>query len=478
MRREQQAKRRRGTRQGKVARNVYLPLPLRGVHAQAAKGMVNNLFAVDLHNFRSTGHSLVLRPPVSAVTAAPGVIWRIPYEFGPGCYIEVTPGRMRCGNATMVRRNGRRPMHAALSSNVVIVDGQADPVRYDGTSFLPAAYNPPDGVALRDLDGIAAHNDRPFLWKRGGPLEFFYGEVGGVGGRLQRFPLGRLGNITGSIAAIRSLTVDAGHGMNDALCILTTTGQAVVYEGLNPGDPDDWRLLGRFQAAAPVDEHAFVQIGADVWMLTAQGVVSIGESLRSSLLALVSDVARPLMQVILDEVHAGPADWQGHVAGDGSMILLNRVRNGVARQFVFYVESQAWHTTDYPALCWHNLGMVPQFTRMDGALCTVGGEPGEPVVARWSSSWFTMPDTTQIVSLKPMFSASGPVTVTLTVLADYNETAGDIAEARQVMTVRSDRPGGGIADAIIVGQVGQAFRIIMEIEAEWIEMTSIVASVV
>lgn len=468
---------------GSRARKVPLPLPLAGVYTKARAAQVQNLYAAELLNLRSNGVSLVTRPGITWSGAASSILRRIPFEFGGASrYIEITATGATSGTHSLTRTFAVGATWATNSGFVLIADGNGLPVRYGADGFTTATFTAAEGPDPAECDGILSHHDRIYLWKTGGDLEFLVGDVGAVQGPMSRFNLGTLGNITGSIKCAVSLTLDAGHGMNDVLCIITTTGQMVIYEGLDPTDEQDWRLTARIEGAAPVGPRAFCQIGADAWMLTAQGPVSIGQAVRESVLALVSDLARPVADDIAAAVEEGAAEWQMFMARDGSMVVINRYSGGTARQFIYYMDSKAWATADYPARDWHNLGGRPQITGTDGRLGAMARNGStEAITARWTSSWFSAGSSASVTWIEPVIRAAGPMTVRAVVLSDNNDTVFDIAEAEQTMTLEPEEGDATgtitLQDIIPTDASGDRFQITLEVTAAWVEIIGMSAGI-
>ena len=466
------------------AREISIPLPLRGLFTKAKTAQVSNLFAAELMNLRSNGVSMVTRPAVEwATRGASQVMQRIPFEFGGASYyIELSPLEARAGGYSVDRAFNGRATWAHNSGNVLIADGLGLPIRFNGAGFTEAAFTATAGPNPADCDGIISHHDRIYLWKTGGDLEFLVSrEVGAVQGEMSRYPLGRLGNITGSIHSMTSLTIDAGHGMNDVLCIITTSGHMILFEGLDPMDAEDWRLLGRIEGATPIGSRAFAQIGGDAWMLTAQGPISVGQAVRESVLALVSEVSQAISDEINALVESGPAEWQMFTARDGSMVVINRVANGEASQYVFYLDSKSWATMDVPARDWHNLGGKPQVTGFDGRLGRIWHTGrDETITARWVSSWFEAGGAASVKYVEPTIMAAGPMSVRVVVLSDNNDTAADIAEAEQTVTLEPEEGGASrvtLSQIIPTDASGKRFQITLEVTARWAEITGLLAAV-
>lgn len=222
-------------------------------------------------------------------------------------------------------------------------------------------------------------------------------------------------------------------------------------------------------------------------MMTPSGVISVQASIREGILALASPVSEAISEDILALVRQGTADWQLHTAADGSMVIINRVAGGTARQFCYLTNTRSWFTADYPAIDWHNLGENTEFSATptlpgQSKLCRLRtAQAGDaPMTARWVTSWFNLGRDGGVACLRPTILALGPLTVTVTVLSDYDETAADVAEAVQTVTIQPDNPadpGGTVSLNDIIGTdaVGTNFQISIEVVAAWAKIVGLKA---
>lgn len=471
---------------GARAQEVSVPLPTQGLFNDAKTASLSGVYAAELHNFRTDGISVETRKPQVAGPSDELVLQRVPFTFGSIVrYINLRAIQAEAGGAIFERQFDGNAMVAYISSQAVIVDGLDLPVVYNGTVFTNGLFTTSTAENPSAFDGVIAHQDRLFFWRTNGPLEFYYGGLGSVMGPLTHFPLDRLGNITGNIRAMVSVTLDAGENANDALCILTTTGQAVIYEGLDPGDATQWNLSSRLQIAPPLSRYGITRVGGDVWMMTTLGVVSLADTVQSGVLALVNAVARPISDEILALARNPAAEWQLHTAADGSQIIVNYYTPEKQRQFLWQTDSKTWATADYPARRWHNLVLATEFTQGGGRLGTILEDEGSPelITSIWHTGWFQAGGERSLEYIKPTIIAKGPLTVKVSVLRDYNQSLADIAEAEQTITIDPedppDPPNGRVAlnEEIVVGVSGSAFQIRMEITATWAQLVQMKAMI-
>lgn len=464
-----------------LAREVDIPLPLKGMFSEANNAEVSGLYAGELLNWRSTGASLKLRPQHSLEVGGRKSLQRIAFEFGDAqSFIEIGQFRIQLGT-NFILRDYTSPYTAGFISGYgLLADGGGAPVLVNNDGISLATFTTDTGYDPALFDGVIAHQDRAFFWRTGNELDFYYGDVGAITGTLTRFPLGRLGNITGKIVAMKSLTIDAGQGMNDVLAVFTSTGQIVCYEGLDPGDADQWRQINRIRVAPPISKNAFVEVGADLWMLTASGVVSVLDSLRRSSQALINTISRPVQDDLIEMIEEG-GDWSMHMSADARRVIINRVLDGASTQLTYWTDNPSWTRTDYPAISWHNLGIKTYFTATDGEKATLGAGD-QQITATWVSSWFRLPRSTGITYLRPTIIANGALEVSVTLLSNHDETQTDVTEATQTVTLQPDNPadsGGRVSldEPIAVDATGDVFQIRMEVTATWAELVSVKAGV-
>lgn len=479
---KRQAQRLRERQQGRaISREIPVPLPLRGLMAESKSSEMLGMFATKFKNLKTDGTILEIIPSAQITETSVKARMRFPFEVTEDPhYVEAAPNdRVNGKTASAIRYLDKSATYTTLSGNLILVDGRGYPMRYDGTRFYHVEWTTDTGDSPVRFNGVVAHHERLFFWKYGGTPEFYYGEIGEVQGNLTRFPLSRLGNIKGELAAVMSITMDAGENLNDRLAIVTTTGQVIIYEGLNPGDASSWSQVARFQAAPPLGPWAFTQVGGDIWMATATGIVSVLQSMQQGIMALAGPLAKPIGSLVKTLAQEGGV-WQLHASGLGDKIILNRMFEEQAQQFIFYTESQTWGQANYPARWWHNLGNRTEFTSIDGDLGYIDEVGTEPVIAEWHSSWFRLRKNSTINHLIPTFRMEGGAEVSVWVLSDHDELQVDLDEAEQTVTMEPDEPGDGLVtldDIIATDAVGSSYQIRVRITASRGEIIALHAGV-
>lgn len=471
-------------RSQRLASEVPWPLPVRGLFKDANTSEINGSMAEVLDNWKSNGISLEMRDGYTRIESD-SARQRIPFEFSnEPCYIEIYEAEAKCGLHRFSRAFPSSVSFTEISGYVLMADGAGEIIRYNGSAFSEARFTTDTGKPSSEFNGVFSHHDRVYAWDDS-ELAFYYGDIGAVTGELVRFPLDRLGNIKGKISFITSMTLNAAHGMNDILVIMTTTGMVVLYEGLDPGDANDWRLLGRVQAAPPISKFAIASFGADLWVLTKRGVASVRDTLSNGVLALTSSIASPISDMIVAAAKARPdaEGWQMMPRSDGEEVIINVPTETGFTQYAFAVESRSWFTSNYPAKWWHDLNGLTDFTDADGnlqRLTTQGSDNGEAITATFYTSWIRLPRHSEIAYLIPTIIAQGDLSVKVTVLTDHDDTPGDIAQAEQVIKMKPDNPGGKVALNEIIGinAAGRVFQARFEITGHSVSFENLLAGLV
>ena len=209
-------------RQRRVARPLDLPIPLRGWLVEAKSAAVAGIVASRFENLWTDGMRITTRPGYAWDEEAARPLDRIPYEFGTSPHhLHVNATTLQGSGTAYARTVTGRYMAASLSSRLLLAGGGGAPMAYDGTTVSDAAFTTSTGVAPSTFAGVIAHRDRAYFWPEG-KLEFYHSSsVGAITGPLTRFPLDRLGNITGTIVAMASASLDPGDRAQDLLTIVT-----------------------------------------------------------------------------------------------------------------------------------------------------------------------------------------------------------------------------------------------------------------
>lgn len=150
------------------------------------------------------------------------------------------------------------------------------------------------GVTTNLLRQGWVYRNRAFFCERNS-LRAWYLPTESVGGAASDIELSGVFNKGGHLLFGATWSLDAGDGVDDKCVFVTDLGEIAVYEGADPGDANDWNLVGRYDAGKPLGKNAHFQAGGDLLIATDDGIVPLTEIIRKDPAALsVSAVSRPI----------------------------------------------------------------------------------------------------------------------------------------------------------------------------------------
>lgn len=149
---------------------------------------------------------------------------------------------------------------------------------YDGSTVADSTFT---GPTLANIVGSNAFKSRLYVWEVDSQ-DFWYGSTNAIAGAMTRFPLSRVGNFGGNLVSMVNWTIDGGDGSDDFAVFLMSTGEAIVYQGSDPGDANAWSLVGVYRISSPLSYRSAVKVGGDVMIQTSEDYVLLSLILREN----------------------------------------------------------------------------------------------------------------------------------------------------------------------------------------------------
>lgn len=253
----------------------------------------------------------------------------------------------------------------AAGNSLICVNGLDDGIRYsisgisritagDGiTTDTWAGLDPSDAVQL------TVHQKR--LWavekdsSRG-----WYLPPDAIQGTFVSFDFGPQFKLGGYLQFLSTWTLDDGDGADDHLIAVSSEGEAVVYRGTDPSDPNAWALAGVYYIGSPVSgRRAFTKAGGDQLILTQQGLVSMTAELVSTKVENANEsLTTRKIQFLISELvttYKSLDGWQVlyHPALNMVMIAVPSVVAGGNIQLAGNQIIKSWtQFTNMDAVCW------------------------------------------------------------------------------------------------------------------------------
>jgi len=204
-----------------------------------------------------------------------------------GIYDVSSPGAS--GSQVLGRGDGAHQtvMFGDGTNNWLIgVNGVNDPAYYDGTTWTAVdelttpALTGYTGNNVHELIHVHVFKGRLFFIPKDS-LSFWYLPAGVAGGALTEFPLAAEAPAGGYLMAMATWTRDGGSGPDDFAVFITSMGDCIIYQGTNPSSATNWAKVGSFKVGRPLGRKCFTPYGADVLVMTEDGVFPLSALLTS-----------------------------------------------------------------------------------------------------------------------------------------------------------------------------------------------------
>lgn len=244
----------------------------------------------------------------------------------------------------------------------LLANGEQGPIKYDGSAFSSntitgsAAFG---ALVEANLKYVMAHKSR-LHWGEKENLRVWFLDVNAIAGASELLDLGGVFSSGGTLVGMATWSRDNGSGGLDDLAVyVTSEGQAAIYAGSDPGDPNDWSIVGVFEFARPVGERPLLKDGGEICIVTEEGLLPLS-------LLVATTRADQKVRMLSRKIGTAFADsaltygdlfgWQAaYYSGRGGLIIVNvPTEEGVsAVQYVRASQNGAWcRFTGIPAICW------------------------------------------------------------------------------------------------------------------------------
>jgi len=258
--------------------------------------------------------------------------------------------------------------HGLVTGNQVTITG-ASPAEYNGTfritvtngtTFTYTALSAPatspasplgsytvakfiTGVDSSNLIHVNLHKERLYFVEEG-TLNFWYLGVNAISGAATSYPLGAIARNGGYIMAMGTWTLDAGYGVDDYAVFITNNGEAIVFKGSDPSDPNDWSLIGVWQLGQVFARRCFFKFAGDLLLITQDGIVPLASALQSSRLDPRINITDKIYYAVSEaaDLYNTEFGWQIHYYAKQNMLIFNIPVIGGQQQFVMHNITKAW----------------------------------------------------------------------------------------------------------------------------------------
>lgn len=279
---------------------LNIPAPYGGLNARDAISGMPSSDAIRLVDWIPRGTYVEEAPIVTTFlyTADTRVFTLAPYEApgSAGVLIEArespafsgawalrnitgTPANLKTGQTSGIY------VVTMFTNLMVLINGTDTPQVFNGTTCSDLAVT---GVTMTDLRGCLTFKGRVYYWMND-ELAFYYPAAGQYQGALTKFSVDMYAKRGGRVVLCTTITRDGGEGSDDLFVVVTSTGQAILYQGDNPGSASAWEMVGVFDCPLPLGVRSATRYGRTTLLQTAEGILDLSQLLQGQMYPAFSD---------------------------------------------------------------------------------------------------------------------------------------------------------------------------------------------
>lgn len=193
--------------------------------------------------------------------------------------------------------------NSAGTAYLCCFNGADSPRYWDGATWTAiTGISSPSITGLTTSTIVSGFIHQRRLWLvQANSLKVWYLPADSVGGAASAIDLGGVATLGGYVMAGATWTVEGGDGLNDLWMVITSQGQLIAYQGVDPSSASSWVHVGTWNIAAPFSRRCMQKFKGDLLVITEAGVVSAamvmaGETTRA---ATITDKIRATYEELI-----------------------------------------------------------------------------------------------------------------------------------------------------------------------------------
>lgn len=242
---------------------------------------------------------------------------------------------------------------------LIMVNGTDKPNYYSGSAWtaVDGASTPAlTGLTTTSIVNLFVHQKRLWFIEKN-TLAAWYLAAGAAGGALTKFDLASIATRGGYLVAGGTWSVDGGDGSTDRAVYVTSEGEIIVYQGVNPASAADWLLVGVYYIGEPLGRRCLVKVGGDLVIITQIGAYPLSAVLQSATVDRRLAVTNKIEEAFstASGLYGTVQGWQAIFYPAQSALLFNipTVEGSEAKQYVLntsaprkpWCEFRNWNAT-------------------------------------------------------------------------------------------------------------------------------------
>jgi len=152
-----------------------------------------------------------------------------------------------------------------------------------GTAALQVSFPAGDTTTTKDFCFCWVWKNRLWFLKRFSSVAYYL-PVNQIAGAAQSFDFGAQMEHGGTLDYATGWTYDSGKGIDDGLIIVSSEGDALLYEGTDPASASGFALKGMwYLGRSPYGRRSFCSHGGNVFFMTDYGIATASDMVAGKL---------------------------------------------------------------------------------------------------------------------------------------------------------------------------------------------------
>ncbi|MCP1270563.1 hypothetical protein [Acetobacter cerevisiae] len=278
-----------------------------------------------------------------------GATGTVTYLSGSQIYVTTTDGKTFTSGETVTGNDG--------ASFTLSADSQVW-----WTGITPKSGSSIDAIETSQFSFVWSYMSRLYFVQRDS-MNFWYLEVGTVGGDALPYPMGAIFPDGGALLFGSSWSLDnsSSNGLSEQCVFVTDAGEVAVYRGIDPNLSDTWGKVGLYRVDKPRGKRAFIRNGGDLLIATDAGLIPLTQAVERNPSNLAPGaVSYPVQDAWMQYVSERPdRNWQMVVWPEMQMVAVSiPAANGYEPYLlVVNMNTSSWaRFTNWNALCFATFG--------------------------------------------------------------------------------------------------------------------------
>lgn len=300
------------------------------------------------------------------------------------------------------------------------------------------AYTVSAGEVITGIDPATCFNINAFkqrVWLvPNNSLSAWYLSASAISGAATEFPMAAYYPEGGSLLSIATWTIDAGVGIDDNVCFMSTEGEILVYKGTDPSSSTTFALVGLFRMGNPIGARCQIKYLGDVYVITDSGVAPLSQAILTAQVTIKSDVTDKIQQAISTAVQSTRSSfgWQLLPYPAQNMLIVNvpgATSSSPNYQFVMNTITGSWcRFLGWNAFCWEAQGNNIYYGTAGNVYRAWSGttDHGSAIVAEAIPAFNSFGNSSRIKKFnaaRPILLTDGSPTLLGDVNVDFDTTA-------------------------------------------------------